>query len=134
MTEPRRLGDFEGHWKVWRQISDQSGTTALFEGEANWSPTDGGLDYCESGTMTFGSNPPMQAERRYFWADDLSVFFDDGRFFHSVPPTGGEVRHWCDPDDYLLQYDFADWPQFKVFWKVNGPRKAYTAETKYTRC
>jgi hypothetical protein len=73
------------------------------------------------------------AERRYLWSADLSVWFEDGRFFHNVPPHGGPTAHWCDPDQYDGQYDFADWPAFRVTWRVRGPRKDYRMETLYRR-
>lgn len=133
MTEMRKLGDFAGHWLVSREISEATGGVARFEGRAAWMPADRGLAYRETGTMTLDSGAVFQAERRYFWAEDLAVHFDDGKFFHQVPAAGGVVRHWCDPDDYQLSYDFSLWPQFEVLWKVKGPRKDYKARTKYTR-
>jgi hypothetical protein len=72
-------------------------------------------------------------ERRYLWALDLSVLFEDGRFFHKVPPLGGATAHWCDPDQYDGMYDFSDWPEFAVTWHVRGPRKDYRMETQYRR-
>ena len=134
MTEPRRLSDFAGRWQVSRHIQEATGATARFEGFAQWSWAEGGLAYLEDGHMTVEGHAPMQAQRSYFWADDLSVFFDDGRFFHTVPALGGSVRHWCSPDDYHLRYAFQDWPNFQVFWRVKGPRKDYSATTKYSRC
>jgi hypothetical protein len=131
---PRELADFEGRWQVLRQITSEGAPSARFEGEAIWTPADGGLAYRETGRMILEGQPVMQAERRYFWAGDLSVHFEDGRFFHHVPPTGGTARHWCDPDNYELTYDVGAWPLFHVFWRVSGPRKSYTAQTQYTRC
>jgi hypothetical protein len=84
--------------------------------------------------MSLDGHPPMQAERSYFWDNSLRVFFDDGRFFHQVPSEGGPTTHWCDPDQYDLHYDFSCWPRFEVRWRVQGPRKDYTAITEYTRC
>ena len=134
MTDPRRLSDFAGRWQVMREIREASGATARFEGIADWSRAEGGLNYLEDGQMILAGHPPMQAQRRYFWADDLSVYFDDGRYFHQVPASGGLVQHWCAPDDYQLRYVFDDWPVFCVFWRVKGPRKDYSATTKYSRC
>ena len=122
----RVLDDFEGRWRIQRHILPNSGARGLFEGEAEWRPSKGGLAYIETGTLTLSGAVPMQAERRYHWASDLSVYFQDGRFFHTVPAGGGETRHWCDPDLYTVNYDFTDWPGFTVRWHVRGPRKAYT--------
>jgi hypothetical protein len=129
----RVLADFAGYWQVRRKIVPQSGPRAEFQGAAEWRPAPEGLAYVETGLMTLDGHTPMPAQRRYLWARDLSVFFEDGRFFHKVPALGGPVRHWCDPDAYLLCYDFADWPDFRVDWHVRGPRKSYEATTEYTR-
>lgn len=130
----RVLSDFEGVWRVSRQITPDAGPAARFEGTASWVPSEGGLAYNEQGLMTLEGHPPMQAERRYFWDSALSVYFEDGRFFHQVPSQGGPTEHWCDPDRYQLRYDFSRWPSFGVTWRVHGPRKDYRAETEYTRC
>jgi len=76
---------------------------------------------------------PMTAVRRYIWQPDLTVWFDDGRFFHQVPGRGGQTQHWCDPDMYKVAYDFTHWPQFQVTWEVSGPRKDYRMVSQYTR-
>ena len=75
----------------------------------------------------------MQAERRYLWREDLTVWFEDGRFFHQVPAEGGETGHWCDPDQYDVTYHFNDWPDFQVVWRVKGPAKDYRMVSHYTR-
>ncbi|MEP0961900.1 MAG: DUF6314 family protein [Roseobacter sp.] len=134
MTNERRLADFEGEWRISRIIAPVQGPEAEFEGIAVWTVAPGGMSYREAGLMTVADHPPMQAERQYFWANDLSVFFDDGRFFHKVPSGGGQARHWCAPDDYLITYEFEHWPRFIVQWQVKGPRKDYRATTKYQRC
>ena len=132
-TSVRRLKDFEGVWNVERKITPKSGPAATFKGQAVWTPEKDGLAYKEQGLMTLEGHAPMQAERRYFWSADLSVFFDDGRYFHQVPAEGGEAHHWCDPDSYAITYDFAPWPEFRVLWHVTGPRKDYRAVTRYSQ-
>lgn len=133
MTDPRTLEDFVGRWSVSRLITPEQGPSALFDGVAVWTAAEGGAAYSEKGTMTLAGQAPLHAERRYFWGEDLRVFFDDGRFFHQVPVTGGETHHWCDPDTYLVAYEFTRWPRFEVRWRVNGPRKDYSAVTQYSR-
>lgn len=131
--DQRVLADFEGYWRVVRHIFPAQGPEARFEGTAVWEVVPKGLSYLEQGLMTLAGQPPMQAERRYLWTENLSVHFDDGRFFHQVPVHGGVAKHWCDPDSYELTYDFTCWPGFRVKWHVIGPRKDYRAETEYTR-
>ena len=127
----RKLADFEGQYELVRQITHATAAPASFAGTAEWSRDGDGLQYVESGLLTIEGHAPMASERRYFWAPDLRVYFDDGRFFHQVPATGGETTHWCDPDHYDATYDFGEWPRFRVVWRVKGPAKDYTMRSEY---
>lgn len=129
----RSLADFAGRWRLSREITHGDGSRATFEGVAEWRPDPRGLAYRESGTLTMEGGGAFHAERAYLWKPDLSVWFTDGRFFHQVPPRGGETGHWCDPDRYDGRYDFAGWPAFTVRWRVTGPRKSYRMLSRYTR-
>ena len=75
----------------------------------------------------------MQVVRRMLWGPGLSGAFEDGRPFHDVPTEGGAVSHWCAPDRYDGHYDFSRWPEFRVEWRVRGPRKDYQMVTDYRR-
>jgi hypothetical protein len=132
-TEPRILTDFEGDWALERRISNRDGASGQFIGQARWQPHGAGLQYIETGQLRLQGHAAMQAERRYWWDADLSVYFEDGRFFHRVPACGGDTAHWCDPDQYRGTYGFADWPVFEVTWRVSGPRKAYHMISLYRR-
>ncbi len=131
--QPRCLRDFKGIWDLQRQIEHRDGTRARFEGQALWKADDDGLCQQETGALRIGENPPIKAMRRYLWRPDLSVHFDDGRFFHKVPPLGGKAGHWCAPDQYDGSYDFSRWPDFEVTWQVTGPRKSYRMHSRYRR-
>jgi len=131
--EPRELSDFEGRWRLSRVIRPAQGPEARFEGMAVWRPARGGMAYEERGTLHLEGQREMQAERRYFWDRSLDVYFDDGRFFHRVPASGGTAHHWCDPDQYDVTYDFSGWPAFEAVWCVKGPRKDYEMISRYTR-
>lgn len=128
---PRRLQDFEGAWGFTREVVEADGRRVTVTGRALWMSDDAGLAYTETGEMRIAGHAPMQVERRYHWGSDLAVTFDDGRFFHHVPPKGGETAHWCDPDQYDGFYDFGNWPEFTVTWRVHGPRKEYRMVTRY---
>ncbi|MCT4558910.1 MAG: DUF6314 family protein [Pelagimonas sp.] len=125
------LNDFLGDWHLTREIQHGDGAQASFEGQARWIADAGGADYRESGQLQMPGQGAFQAERRYRWDADLRVFFDDGRFFHSVPPLGGDSAHWCDPDQYDATYAFCDWPNWSCRWRVRGPRKDYTMTSRY---
>lgn len=128
----RRLADFLGRWGVVREILHDDGTRGRFEGTAAWTEEGAGALYVESGRLSLGGQGAFTAERRYRWGADLSVFFEDGRFFHQVPAAGGAVGHWCPPDQYDGHYDFGAWPRWQVTWQVRGPRKSYASTTTYT--
>ncbi len=133
MPAERVLSDFEGGWTVSRRIVEASGAEATFEGAAVWTPAEAGMLYEERGVLNVAGQAPMQAERKYLWDAALNVYFEDGRFFHAVPPAGGDAAHWCDPDQYDVHYNFAAWPRFEVRWHVQGPRKAYEMTSTYCR-
>ncbi len=129
----RKLADFEGRWQMTRRIVQADGTVARMEGVADWTPDADGLVCKERGLLHVMDHPPLEAQRRYFWRADLSVLFDDGRFFHRVPAQGGACHHWCDPDHYDGRYAFDLWPVWRCIWQVKGPRKDYVMMTEYRR-
>lgn len=142
MRTERVLSDFLGHWRITREIVSRDktrasflrdGADASFSGHAEWRAVPGGATYIESGVLRLQGAAPMTAERRYVWAEDLSVRFEDGRAFHTVPALGGEATHFCDPDTYVVRYDFSDWPAFVVTYDVRGPRKDYAMTSRYVR-
>ncbi len=129
----RGLRDFTGRWTLQRVIEHADGTHARFDGHAVWSEDGEGLMQEETGALRIGDGKPVTATRRYLWRPELAVHFDDGRFFHDVPPFGGETAHWCAPDQYDGVYAFPSWTEFRVTWHVAGPRKSYRMESLYRR-
>lgn len=129
----RHLRDFEGVFLLHRQIAHANAPPATFTGKAVWTPKGDGLSYHETGLLEIRGHQPMPSERRYFWAPDLRIYFDDGRFFHQVPASGGSAAHWCDPDQYSATYDFMNWPAFQVVWRVKGPAKDYRMVSQYEK-
>ena len=129
--KPRRLSDFMGSaWRVSRQIKHADGTDATFSGQATWRAAPGGAIYEEVGTLCTGC-AQVEAHQVHLWDGQLNVHFQDGRFFHAVPPRGGPVHHECPPDTYVGLYDFAAEDAFTLRWRVTGPRKDYTMLTNY---
>lgn len=128
------LAEFEGTWRLERDVVHEGAPPARFEGEARLNPGQGGLVYREAGVLTVAGQAPMRAERAYLWragkSGGIDVMFEDGRFFHSITEDG-EAQHWCDPDMYDVQYDFAGWPHWRAIWAVSGPRKAYRMVSRY---
>ncbi|WP_305972172.1 MULTISPECIES: DUF6314 family protein [unclassified Mameliella] len=128
----RDLEAFLGDWQVSRQIWQDDGARGRFEGTARWQRDGTGAIYSERGQFWLGGQGPFVAERSYRWDADLTVYFEDGCLFHKVPTEGGEVAHWCPPDQYDGLYDFSDWPRWSLRWRVTGPRKAYESLTLYS--
>ena len=87
--------------------------------------------------LTMGTAAPMQAERAYLWREagaKIEVLFADGRPFHEFAPGHmDDATHYCDPDVYRVEYEFADWPEWRAVWRVAGPRKAYEMTSRYSR-
>lgn len=127
----RVLADFAGRWQIVRRITHAGQAEATFTGTGDWRAEDDGLAYREQGVLQVPGHREMQSEQRYVWKPGLRVYFDDGRFFHQVPPTGGATEHWCDPDQYQGSYHFGDWPDWRVTWRVTGPRKDYVMRSGY---
>lgn len=133
------LMGFAGRWRVQRLILDRhSGRTGRFQGLAEFTACDNGLDYREDGLMQFPGVPPMQATRRYLWRETdglVGVWFEDGRFFHAFDPSHPRPRahHDCPPDVYDVTYDFRDPHRWSSRWDVRGPRKDHAIETIYRR-
>jgi len=134
-----QLAQFEGRWRIARRIEDEwMGTTGLFEGVARFSPDPQGLAYHETGELRLPQEAPMVASRRFLWRADaggIAVHFDDGRPFHRIAAGARVVQDWhhCQPDDYEVSYNFTRWPDWRMIWRVRGPRKDYTAISDFTR-
>ncbi len=132
------LADFEGQWLIRRRIADHlTGQEGQFSGKAHLIPAaTGPWTWTETGTLAMPGMAPMQAERRYLWSAGggrIVVAFADGRPFHDFSTADPAARHWCDPDDYHVRYDFGAWPLWRVEWRVRGPRKDYTMVSHLSR-
>lgn len=131
--------DFLGVWAIHRQITDMRAMeTGVLAGEARFTRAGDWLDYSEAGTLRFGEGRPIPAEQRYRWRfgdDRVAVHFADGRHFHDFALVGAPEAsdHLCGDDLYKGSYLFLRWPEWKVVWNVEGPRKRYRSETVFTQ-
>ncbi len=133
-----QLSDFLGKWSLRRDIDDRAaGARLRFAGIAEFTPRGQGLAYAERGLLEVPGQPPMQAERHYFWRAEppgIAVTFADGTPFHAIAPElRPEARHECGADSYAVRYDFSRWPDWRAVWRVTGPRKAYVMISRYRR-
>ncbi|MGB7317464.1 MAG: DUF6314 family protein [Planktotalea sp.] len=132
----RAPADFLGRWRIERTIEDSlAGSASRFVGDAVIARGDVDWTYRETGTLTLASAAQLRAERTYYWQpkeNGFEVYFADRRFFHSFAlDDNAEAKHWCDPDQYDVAYDFARWPEWSSTWDVTGPRKRYVMLTRY---
>lgn len=130
---------FEGDWRLTKTIADAKAGTGVFEGAATFTRQGDILTYLEHGILTPpGTDVGLEAERRYSWREEsgwIAISFEDGRAFHAIPQgvEDPEATHLCDPDRYDVEYDFKAWPDWRVLWRVSGPRKDYTMCAQYSR-
>ena len=133
------LRDFEGTWRLTRQIEDKlDKMSGHLNGQAEFAPDSQGLIYIETGQLNLEGQSPMDASRRYLWQETetgILVSFEDGRPFHEfgLDRLMPDANHHCDPDLYHVSYDFTRWPQWSSTWRVIGPRKNYRMISRYSR-
>jgi len=143
---PQRLSDpgavrryFAGTWSLTRRIIDRrAGLAGHFAGEAILRPDMQGFDYGEAGSMRFG-NYEGRASQSYRWdidaAGTLMVRFHDGRLFHALDLSGGDmaVAHLCAADLYRGRFRLVDDVCWLSRWQVSGPRKDQLILNRYRR-
>ncbi len=135
---PQSLAQFEGVWRLERQIEDATRGPMRLEGEAVLAHSGHRLVYTETGVLMIPGQPALAATQRYIWqsrAGWVSIRFSDGRPFHGFPlrTASAEAVHQCDPDRYQVSYAFAGWPNWSSEWRVRGPRKDYVMLSSYRR-
>lgn len=146
--QPFRLGaattvldHLRGTWSVERRLQDHaSGLTGAFTGTATFTDDDGGLRHRERGSLSWAGAAPTIATRELLWratasAPAVEVFFDDGRFFHSLDLSDGRdtPAHPCAPDHYQGSFLLLDHDHWRYIWRVSGPAKDLTLDTHLTR-
>ncbi|MEO1677103.1 MAG: DUF6314 family protein [Pseudomonadota bacterium] len=139
LTPDGLIAGLAGVWQLCRAIDDRLGDgPSRFDGEATFTPGEGGLDYVEIGHLVLPDGSTLAGHRAYAWrivADRIHVTFPDGRPFHEFDPAKAvpTAVHLCEPDTYRVSYNF-DLPDlWRAVWDVGGPRKDYRMESTYTR-
>jgi Family of unknown function (DUF6314) len=130
-----------GEWRVERTLWDRaSDTCGTFTGVVRYSETpDGGLFLREDGTMVWPSHTGPAFREYVLRPSDIpeamDVYFPDGRPFHrmSFDALDNEDRHWCDPDDYKVNYSWDGPDEFSYAWDVRGPAKDLLLESRLRR-
>lgn len=140
LTRPVTVERFAGEWSIDRAIVDaRAGLDGTLTGTARFEPTaDGGLDYVESGTLTFGGNV-LPASRRLLLRGaggaSVDVQFADGRTFYrfDLVDDSWSGEHGCGDDVYTVTGRFVGADRFDEVWHAVGPAKDYRLTTTYRR-
>lgn len=126
-----------GRWRLDRTIDDRlSGRRGCVHGSLTISDPDqtGGLDWIESGTMTWDGNAVEASRRLRLVIHDRGwwVTFADGGLFHPWQP-GSWVEHPCSRDLYrgLVSANRPD--RVRIVWQVSGPAKDHTITSRLRR-
>lgn len=129
------LEGFVGKWRLNRTILQSNGDEFVFAGQANFTWHEARLLYQEAGLVTAPNGSTLQAERTYFWqlgeTNQIDVYFDDERYFHSFSGVAPFADHLCGDDYYKVNYNFDQWPLWESSWQVTGPRKDYRMISRY---
>ncbi len=133
---PSSLWSFAGAWALERVIRHGDGRTDRLSGTCRFTRSGPRLLQDEDGWLETAEGR-FQATRRYIRAEAggrLDVHFDDMRPFHSIPlgEERPETVHLCPPDRYQVAYEFSDWPVWRTIWTVEGPRKSYQMESRFS--
>lgn len=139
------LNQLEGQWRLHRDIEAEGATMtgrALFTRVAPDA-----LRYEETGKLSLRDGQVLPCSRRYRFVergDALVILFDDepdrGKTFvtlrFAAAATGMPVasdRHLCGRDTYSVIYRLRLPSCYETEVSVTGPRKQYTALSRYTR-
>jgi hypothetical protein len=139
------LRQLEGVWVIRREIPSEN---ASFDGRATFTLlTEGTYLYCEEGRLALENGSNIEAYRSYLYRAQnglLLIDFNDGpnkgeRFLNlKLEKTCDQILHakglhYCKDDIYEVQY-LIDLPLgFTTTTSAIGPRKDYTAHSKYLR-
>ena len=133
-----------------RTLLDRAtGTRGTFTGVVRFTPDTGLADagalcFREEGTVawtTSGGAPfTSSASREYLLRpsaapDTMDMFFPDGRPFHRMGfgTDRNHAQHWCDPDNYSVDYTLIGPDEFRYRWDVTGPAKDQVLESVLRR-
>ena len=145
--EPLQLfNHLRGRWQLKRHL----GAQGYMQGVAcfqTWGQ--GVLYYQEQGRVTLAKSKVFAAYRAYAYVYDqgtIAVHFwnptqkqPDG-LLHTLQfkSLAGQAlvatgTHWCADDVYKACYTFVNPTQFQLTYQVQGPHKAYTIQTHFSK-
>ena len=130
---------FAGSWAYLRLLDDRRlGQSGSILGHCVFQPDAAALIYRERGRLSFaGCESDASRSYRYAFpaAFSAAVSFADGRPFHEMALEAGESRfsHSCPPDLYEGRCRLVSPREWRLTWRVTGPRKDLCLRTAYRR-
>jgi hypothetical protein len=130
---------FAGSWLLSRRILDRrAGLIGRMSGTVHFTPDQDGLNYTETGTMTYGAHRgPASQTYRWVMLEDgqVEIRFKDGRLFHPLDLRQGMmvVDHQCADDHYRGRFRMITANRWFSRWQIAGPRKDVTIVSLFQR-
>lgn len=133
---------FGGDWRVERRIDDRrAGEALIFDGAARFTAEDAPerLTETETGRLIRASGEGFEARRVTLWrfsdVATAALFFADGRPFCQFDflQTPASATHHCGADHYDGEATIVSEGEWRLVWRVTGPRKDYVSATRYLR-
>lgn len=135
--------DIAGVWAIRRTIRPHGRFTGLAEVRAMGG---GAFAWREAGDLRLAGGAVLKAERRYIYhvgpePGAIVIRFDDGpgagellhRFVFDGAARTARHRHPCPPDVYDAKMTLIGADQFRLTYRVSGPRKDYVMTSSYRR-
>jgi Family of unknown function (DUF6314) len=126
-----------GAWEVDRALEDAALGTGRFRGRAEFAPDGTEVRWIESGRLELGTYAgPARRELHIVPAGAAwEVRFADGRPFHRLDLSAGActLHHPCGDDRYDGELAVLGPDEFRLRWRVRGPRKAQQLDARYVR-
>ncbi|MEM1420131.1 MAG: DUF6314 family protein [Pseudomonadota bacterium] len=130
---------FEGVWRLTKTIEHYNGAgTATFDGSAEFTRNETALSYSESGAMRV-ADMVLASEQKQNWRFPnfhvAEIDFADGRFLAAFDLSSdpAHATHDCPPDVYRGTLRPEGPEQWRLIWRVKGPRKDYMSVAVYRR-
>lgn len=128
-----------GIWRLDRILVDgHLGQGGSMEGTALFAPSGVRLLYSEAGILRFGGHAGNAGQSYVYDFPEpgrASISRHDGSRFVDVDLTRGQssVVHHCGDDVYHGTFEVSASAEWRVEWRVAGPRKDQRISTRYRR-
>ena len=129
----------EGAWSLQRIVEDRRAETrGVLDGRVDFLAEGAALMYREHGILILGAGR-YETSRLYRFefpqVHRAEVSFEDGQPFHTLDLSCGRwsVAHDCGDDRYQGTHLVVGQDEWRVRWRVRGPRKDQRLDSRYRR-